>query len=32
MSEFNLKNVLSNFIDFIKTNSDNINNIYINEF
>ncbi len=32
MSEFNLKNLLSNFIDLIKTNSNNINNIYINEF
>jgi hypothetical protein len=32
MSEFNLKTLLSNFIDLIKNNTNNINNIYINEF
>jgi hypothetical protein len=32
MSESDLNILLSNFIDFIKTNSNNINNIYINEF
>ena len=31
MSTFDLNNLLSNFIDFIKTNFNNINNIYINE-
>ena len=32
MSECNLMNLLSDFIDLIKNNSNNINNIYINEF
>jgi hypothetical protein len=32
MSESDFNKLLSNFIDFIKINSNNINNIYINEF
>ncbi len=32
MSESNLMNLLSNFIDLIKNNLNNINNIYINDF